>query len=59
MRTGGSQTFDKDGKLLSSEEPTKDHPEGNRARDAEGKPLDGAQAEAPPAPKPTKQKAKE
>lgn len=38
MRTGGSQTFE-NGKLVSSEEPTKDHPEGNRPRDVDGKPL--------------------
>lgn len=28
----------RDGKRVRVEEPTKDHPEGNRARDAQGKP---------------------
>lgn len=32
----------KDGKRVRVEEPTKDHPEGNRARDAEGRPLEVA-----------------
>lgn len=30
----------RDGKRVRVEEPTKDHPEGNRPRDEHGKPLD-------------------
>lgn len=34
MRSGGSTTIDKDGKVIAEEAPTADHPEGNRARPA-------------------------
>ena len=48
---GGSYVIDKDGKRMRVETPTQDHPEGNRPRDAEGKPLDfAAAAGAPPIP---------
>jgi len=33
------------GKRVRVEEPTKDHPEGNRPRDKDGKPLDAAAVE--------------
>lgn len=32
MRSGGSTTVDKDGKVIAREAPTADHPEGNKAR---------------------------
>lgn len=35
MRSGGSYRVGKDGKRTVAEEPTKDHPEGNRARPSE------------------------
>jgi hypothetical protein len=38
-RTGGSITVN-DGKITECTAPTADHPEGNRARDAHGRPLD-------------------
>lgn len=38
-RTGGSITL-KDGQLIDRIEPTKDHPDGNRSRDAQGRPRD-------------------
>jgi hypothetical protein len=54
-RTGGSYAVI-DGVLRQVEAPTVDHPEGNRPRDAQGKPLDvPGQAPAPaeaPAPEP-------
>ena len=37
------------GKRVRVEEPTKDHPEGNRPRDRDGKPLDAVAAEQPAA----------
>ena len=36
--SGGSYTVSPVGELLQAEAPTADHPEGNRARDAEAKP---------------------
>lgn len=46
---GGSYIM-KDGKRTRVTEPTKDHPEGNRARDKDGKALDEAPAADAPAP---------
>jgi len=37
---GGSYAVNDAGELVQKEAPTQDHPEGNRARDADGKPLD-------------------
>ena len=58
-RTGGAYAVI-DGELKQVEAPTVDHPEGNRPRDAEGKPLDvpgqGAQL-AEPAPAPAEKPA--
>jgi hypothetical protein len=36
---GGCYVRGLDGVLRKVEEPTKDHPQGNRARDADGKPV--------------------
>jgi len=36
---GGAYVM-RDGKRVRVEAPTKDHPEGNRPRDADGRPLD-------------------
>jgi hypothetical protein len=49
---GGAYVM-RDGQRVRVEEPTKDHPEGNRARDASGKPIDATpvlSAEEKPAP---------
>lgn len=45
---GGSYKVDADGRLVRAEAPTQDHPLGNRARDAQGRPLD-APPESPAA----------
>jgi hypothetical protein len=42
----------KDGKRVRVEEPTRDHPEGNRARDKDGRAIDAALEEKPAAPPP-------
>lgn len=38
-QSGGSYVRSPDGVLTLEQEPTKDHPEGNQARDRHGKPL--------------------
>lgn len=47
MGTGGRYVADDDGKPQRVEEPTKDHPEGNAARDADGNRLDRAAPAVP------------
>jgi len=37
---GGSYRIDAEGKVERVEAPTQDHPQGNRPRDAQGRPLD-------------------
>ena len=37
---GGSYRVEADGRLVRVEAPTQDHPQGNRPRDAQGRPLD-------------------
>ena len=37
---GGSYRVDAEGKVERVEAPTQDHPQGNRPRDAQGRPLD-------------------
>lgn len=53
MRQGGSYAIDGDGKPRLVEEPTKEHPEGPMARDAEGKRLDRTEIVDVLAPQPT------
>lgn len=48
---GGAYVM-KDGKRVRVEEPTRDHPDGNRARDKDGKPLERAPEPEQPAPAP-------
>ena len=48
---GGAYVI-RDGKRVRVEEPTKDHPEGNRPRDKDGKPLDAAAEDKPTPPAP-------
>lgn len=50
MGKGGSYVVDGDGEPRLVEEPTKDHPEGNAARDADGNRLDRATPIDAPAP---------
>ena len=38
-QAGGGRFEIRDGKRVRVEEPTKDHPEGNRAREADGMPV--------------------
>lgn len=44
---GGSYRIGADGKRVRVEAPTQDHPQGNRARDAQGRPLDVPSEPAP------------
>lgn len=44
---GGAYVRGKDGVRRRVEEPTRDHEQGNRARDAQGRPADGPKDEAP------------
>jgi hypothetical protein len=49
----GGRYLVKDGVRTLIEEPTRDHPDGNRARNADGKPVAGPdETHANPAPKP-------
>jgi hypothetical protein len=41
----------RDGKRVRVEDPTKDHPDGNRARDKDGNPIEEKRPEAPAKPK--------
>jgi len=45
-RGGGSYRISESGDLEQVEKPTRDHPEGNRPRDSEGKPLDAPEPSA-------------
>lgn len=54
-RSGGRYTADKPDAKPKLAERTKDHPDGNRPRDAEGRPLD----RPAPAGKPAQKAAKE
>jgi len=52
QRGGGSFTVTEFGTLMQIEQPTRDHPEGNRPRNADGKPVlsavEGPIVDAPP-----------
>ena len=52
QRGGGSFTVTETGTLMQIEQPTRDHPEGNRPRNADGKPVlsnvEGPIVDAPP-----------
>ena len=48
MNEGGSYKVSKPGDKPKLVERTKDHPEGNRPRDAKGKPLPSARDQAAP-----------
>jgi len=49
-RGGGSFSVSESGELTQVEKPTRDHPEGNRPRDAGGKPLDAEREPEAPTP---------
>jgi hypothetical protein len=57
QRGGGSFSVSESGELTQVEKPTRDHPEGNRPRNSDGKPidlaapaLDSQPVDAPPVP---------
>lgn len=59
---GGSYAVNDAGELMQKEAPTQDHPEGNRPRDANGKPLDApppaAEEKPAPAPEPSPRRSR-